>query len=197
MSNRRLLIIFSIFTAAVLFAGVAFISFEKEVRNPKLRVYGRVNDFVLKNADNKDFGSKELSGRVWIANFFFTTCSGVCPILQKNFTALKRTFEQIPGVSLVSITVNPEQDTPDVLKKYKQAHDALNAKWHFLTGKRSAIRDLVVGNFKLGSIKDPIFHSDKFVLVDRHGYIRGYYEGTKDEGRNQIFMDAVKLLKER
>src|SRR3989338_10005685 len=118
-------------------------------------------------------------------------------MISKNMASLNRTFEEIDGITLVSITVNPEHDTPQILSQYAQKLNAIKNKWYFLTGPREKIEEIVLGSFKLGSVEEPIFHSGKLVLVDRYGYIRGYYEGTQQEEVNKIFKDAIALLKER
>lgn len=191
-------ILFSIIVGiSILLAGIfAVYSFERELQRPKLAVLGRIQPFELVDADGKSFGLRNLFNRVWIASFFFTTCSDICPVMSKNMGALSRTFEAAPSIKMVSITVNPENDTTERLKLYAEKFDA-RGNWHFLTGTREAISELAVNSFKLGSIEEPIFHSSYFTLVDRNGYIRGYYDGTKTEELNRLFRDASKLLKER
>jgi len=111
--------------------------------------------------------------------------------------SLHRSFELVDGISLVSITVNPEFDSARVLKEYSKKYNANTKKWHFLTGAREEIKDLAVKSFKLGSIKEPVFHSPKFALVDRQGLIRGYYDGIQSGEISELFRDAALLLKEK
>ena len=188
---------FIIGTAFVLFFLFGAVLYLKGVQHPKLPVLGQVQNFKLYDAEGKPFELKNLSGKVWIADFFFTTCSDICPMLSKNMAALSRTFELENGVALVSITVNPEFDSPDVLTKYRQTMKSKNPRWYFLTGTREDITKLAVESFKLGSVDQPIFHSGKFALVDRYGLIRGFYDGTEKEALNQIFKDASRLLNDR
>lgn len=197
MKLSRNILISIIVGISILLAGIfAVYSFERELQRPKLAVLGRIQPFELVDADGKSFGLRNLFNRVWIASFFFTTCSDICPVMSKNMGALSRTFEAAPSIKMVSITVNPENDTTERLKLYAEKFDA-RGNWHFLTGTREAISELAVNSFKLGSIEEPIFHSSYFTLVDRNGYIRGYYDGTKTEELNRLFRDASKLLKER
>ncbi|MDO8581000.1 MAG: SCO family protein, partial [Candidatus Omnitrophota bacterium] len=117
--------------------------------------------------------------------------------MNKHMAALHRAFDKVNGVRLVSITVNPEYDSSDVLAAYAKKYQASPEKWIFLTGSREEITRLAVQSFRMGSIEEPVFHSSYFALVDRHGFIRGYYDGTKQEGINQLFKDTSILIIER
>ena len=108
--------------------------------------------------------------------------------------SLSRTFERVDGITLVSITVNPEQDSPEMLALYARKFKG-NGNWHFLTGSRDAITRLAVESFKVGDIQEPIFHSAFLPLVDSNGFIRGYYDGTKQEEINRLFRDAAHLAR--
>lgn len=158
-------------------------------------VLGQVSSFSLYDAQGSPFGLKDLRGKIWIANFFFTTCLDICPVMSARMASLNRSFQLEKNIHLVSFTVNPEQDSPQVLSEYAKKFNADTKKWHFLTGSREALTQIAVQSFKLGDIKEPIFHSSYFCLVDRQGRIRGYYEGMKKEGINQLFKDASILLK--
>jgi len=111
--------------------------------------------------------------------------------------SLHRSFELVKEISLVSITVNPENDTPQILSDYARKFNANQKKWHFLTGDREKIHQVVIGSFKLGSIEEPVFHSTYLVLVDRFGLIRGYYDGMKQAEVNKLFKDAAALVQEK
>jgi len=169
----------------------------QEIQSPPLPVLGQIKHFVLIDSDGNEFVSHKLRGKVWIADFFFTTCGNLCPIMSKHMARLNRTIKLIDGIRLVSITVNPEYDSAKVLDQYAEKYREDKEKWYFLTGSREKIKDLAVNNFKLGSIDEPVFHSSSFPLVDQNGYIRGYYDGTNSDEVNQLFKDAVKLLKKR
>jgi len=172
-------------------------SFIKEVKRPQLPVLGKVNDFTLTDSNGEQFLGKKLRGKVWIVDFIFTTCASMCPIMSNNMAKLHRSFELSNKVDFVSISVNPEQDTPEVLARYAKSLDANTDQWHFLTGPRDRIKRIAVHSFKLGSIDDPVFHSSYFTLVDRSGLVRGYYDGRDNEAINKLFKDAAKLIKQR
>lgn len=172
-------------------------SFVREMNRPRLPLVGQVSQFSLTDQNNNAFSSLKLRGKVWIADFFFTTCADICPVMSKNMSKLSRTFEMVKGVKLVSISVNPEFDTPKRLKEYAAKYRGGSDNWVFLTGKREDIRDLALNSFKLGKIDEPVFHSAYFSLVDRNGFIRGYYDGREDDEISLLFKDAAGLLKER
>lgn len=171
--------------------------FQKVTETPKLPTIGLVGGFQLTDSQGNLFDAQSLHGKVWIANFFFTTCGDICPVMTKNMAALSRTFDQVPSVQLISVTVNPESDSPEILAAYAKKYKAGKNNWRFLTGERERIKRLVVEQFKLGKIDEPVFHSSYFPLVDRNGYIRGYYDGTDQDEINQLFKDANVLLKDR
>ena len=196
MKDKTLLLSLSLVALVLMvFFGGYFL--KNALQKKRLPVYGQVASFTLKDQNGKVFSSKVLQGKVWIADFFFTTCSDICPLLSKNMAKLSRTFEEVPGVKLVSFTVNPENDTPSVLKAYAAKLQKGKDNWYFLTGDRSEIRHVALDIFKVGSVKEPVFHSSRFPLVDRNGLIRGYYDGTNQDDVNQLFKDVSQLVKER
>lgn len=196
MSRQRFLIVVIVVLGIFLFSAFSIYLFVKETGKKNLPVVGQVYDFTLVNEKNEPFSLSALEGKVWIVDFFFTTCSDICPMMTKNMVALNRTFEGVKEVRLVSISVNPEFDSTAVLAAYAQKQGARD-HWIFLTGERETIKDLAVKSFKLGSIEEPVFHSSYFSLVDQHGLIRGYYDGTKADEINRLYRDSVSLLKRK
>ena len=191
--KKKFLFIFITFNALLLL----FTAFQYFSRNTKsnLLSIGEVSDFTLVDAQNKPFGLRDLKEKIWIANFFFTSCAGICPVLSSRMASLNRSFELEKDIHLVSFTVNPEQDSPEILLEYAKKINANTKKWHFLTGSRDALTQIAVQSFKLGDIKEPIFHSAYICLVDRDGYIRGYYDGMNKEEINRLFKETSILLK--
>jgi len=197
MPSNKLRIIIVTVLAVILFISYTVFLFSQKVIHPDLPVLGQVHDFNLIDEKGEEFSLSRLQGDVWIANFFFTTCSDICPIMSKNMAALHRSFALVGDVTQVSITVNPEFDSSTVLQQYAEKYKANTSKWHFLTGTREQITELAVKSFKLGSIDEPVFHSSKFALVDRRGSIRGYYDGVQPGEVSQLFTDITVLLKEK
>lgn len=182
----------------------------------------RVPDFAFLNQDSLLVTNSDYSGKVYIVEFFFTTCPTICPIMTKNLVALQDTFEGEENFGIASFTINPRYDTPTVLKKYAEKNGITAMNWHFLTGNQEAIYDLAEKGFYIlaNEVEDApggFEHSGMFALVDKNGYIRSrkdefgnpliYYRGTitEEQGTNaegetqQITMlkeDIKKLLKE-
>lgn len=197
MIFKKPLVLFTIFTAVVLFVTFTLITFKNEMQRYKLPELGSIGQFTLIEKNGGVFDSKILDGRVWVVDFFFTTCSDVCPMMMKRMADLSRTFELVKGVHFVSITVNPENDTPEILNQYSSKLQTNNKNWHFLTGSREDISAIMRDHFKLGDKQEPVFHSTFFALVDRNGYIRGYYDGMDKQKVEKLFKDIALLLKER
>jgi protein SCO1/2 len=169
--------------------------------NRALPSQGRVPSFQLVNQDGQPFGSNELSGKIWIADFIFTTCPGPCPMISTRMSELQKPLEKT-DVHLVSVSVDPERDTPAVLRGYAEKLKAQPHRWDFLTGSKSAIYDLSRNGFKL-AISDgaeeqgiPI-HSTRMVLVDRRGTIRGYYDALAPDAMTKLLADTNHLLREQ
>lgn len=160
--------------------------------------YSVAPDFTLTERSNRQVTRKDLAGQVWIADFIFTRCTGICPAMSSNMQKLQ---SQLPKeVRLVSFSVDPDHDTPQVLSEYAKRYNADPERWLFLTGDAEAVQKLSVDGFKLaldptaGTEAEPITHSSRFALVDREGHIRGYY-GTEDPSAlDRLVADAKTLL---
>ncbi len=163
--------------------------------------YGTVPHFQLVNQNGRPFDSAQLAGKIWIADFIYTTCPGPCPMISTRMSELQKPLEKT-DVHLVSFSVDPEKDTPDVLRGYAEKLQAEPKRWDFLTGPKSAIYKLSHDGFKLavsdGSDEAGIpVHSTRMVLVDRHGEIRGYYEATEADAVTKLLADTSHLLREQ
>ncbi|MCC6558447.1 MAG: SCO family protein [Polyangiaceae bacterium] len=156
--------------------------------------------FELVNERGEPFGLANLRGKVWVADFVFTTCPTVCPKLTARMGEIQRRAKHLgDAFHLVTFTVDPETDTPEVLAAYARAHRAQPRRWSFLTGKLGDVETTVVKGFKIAMGKEDagggifsIFHGERLVLVDRDGAIRGYYEAD-DAGVDQLLVDAGTL----
>jgi len=193
------LILFPLVTAALL-----FLLREIEVRrlgNRAINNYGSVPAVRLTNQDGRPFGSAELAGKIWIADFIYTTCPGPCPMISSRMSEMQKPLEKT-DVHFVSFTVDPEKDTPQMLREYANRLRAEPGRWDFLTGPKSAIYDLSRHGFKLAAAEnggengEPL-HSTRMILVDRRGQIRGYYDGTEADAVTRLLADTNHLLKEQ
>ncbi len=159
-----------------------------------LPVYGDIDQFLLYDQNGSELTMDDLHGKVWVADFIFTTCAGPCPEMSEKMARLQNIFDAEHELSLVSFTVNPEYDSPAVLNEYGRRYGAKANKWIFLTGSRDQIRSVAVDSFHLGSKDDPIFHSTRFTLVDATGQIRGYYDSTDQAELDKLISDAQLLV---
>ena len=168
-------------------------------------VLSQLQEFSLVGMDGKPYGSAELRGQVYIANFFFTSCRSICPAIMKGVARLQDGFARrnINGIRLVSISVDPEHDTPEVLTEYAKGMGVDPLRWTLLTGDPAAVRRLVVDGFKTPVVAPPpggpgpidIAHTGKLVLVDGLGRIRGYY-GSDDMGLDEVYNRAQHVLRQ-
>ncbi|HTX18765.1 MAG TPA: SCO family protein [Bacteroidota bacterium] len=167
---------------------------------PKLSV---VPDFTLVERSGEKIPLSDLKGKVWIADFIFTNCGGSCPIMSSTMSSLQEQLKDRKNILLVSFTVDPERDTPQVLREYADLYKASPSRWLFLTGEKEKIDYLTREGFHLASVKDstspaePIIHSTMFVLVDREGVIRGYYDSSEESVLTKLLDDAKTLAAER
>ena len=184
-----------------IYIGVAIfliISFFYKYSQPvkELPEIGNIPQFEFTDSDGNTVTLDNLKGKVWVADFIFTTCTMACPMMTGNMNIVHKKFKKNDNVRLVSISVYPEYDTPEVLKNYASQYDADTEKWLFLTGKEDAVKDVIRDGFKIGDYEDIIFHSEKFALVDKKGIIRAYYNGMKSEDMKQLKKDINVLLKQ-
>lgn len=174
----------------------------------QLQVYGTVPDFQLIERSRKPVSRADFAGTIWIADFIFTRCPGVCPLLSVRMAALQDKLQQTreTPVKLVSFSVDPEWDSPEELQRYAQRYNADPEQWLFLTGELPNMYTLISEGFRLSvarlSPEDqkkadmPIVHSDRFVLIDQQFRIRGYYRGTEEAALAQLLKDIETLRQE-
>lgn len=163
-------------------------------------------EWQLVDHDGERLGSEQLEGEVWVASFFFTSCPSICPALMASMLELQDRFEKADvDVKLVAFSVDPENDTPAVLREYGDKLGAdLDGRWSFVTGSDAAMRELVIEGFKLhvGDKKRndegliDIAHIGRFVLVDWQGNVRGIYDTDKN-GLDEVFHRAQHVLHAR
>jgi protein SCO1/2 len=167
---------------------------QPETEGDQLPVIGEIPAFSLVDQDGDLFTLENVKGNVWLADFIFTTCSGPCPIMTERMGMVQHDLLDIDKLKFVSFTVNPDYDTPEVLKKYAQRFDADVGSWSFVTGKYEQIQELIVEGFKMGDVEEIVFHSTRFALVDHEGNLRGYYSGTEPAEHEILTRDIQSLI---
>jgi protein SCO1 len=183
----------------------AFIRSKLEPAKPLL-IYGQVADFSLTNQNNEIISMENLRGKIWIADVIFTRCPLQCIRMTKRMRELQEALPNDKRIRLVSVTADPQSDTPEVFKKYAQQYGADQSRWHLLTGARAEINRLVVEGLKLVIYEkkpeerevpaDLFLHSTKFVLVDQQGRVRGWFDGENPASKPEIIRAVKTLLRE-
>jgi len=165
---------------------------------PADAAYGRVPDFALTESSGRTVQRKDLLGKPWVVDFIFTSCAGSCPLMTAQMRKLQ---DALPvQVGLLSFSVDPQRDTPEVLVRYARQYQADSQRWWFLTGDRATLYNVSINGFKLpfddsqGTAQEPITHSSRFVLIDRNAEIRGFYSGAENFDLSKIVEDAKRLL---
>src|SRR5580658_8456613 len=162
-----------------------------------LDVFGDIPHFELVAQDGQPFDSKVLAGKIWVADFIYTTCPGPCPRMTSQMHEVQNAIVTMPDVKLVSFTVDPARDTPQVLAAYAKVHGASAEHWYFLTGPPATLQTLDRDTFKLGNIGPTLEHSTRFVLVDRQARIRGYYDTSESGAIAKLIENIYDLARER
>jgi protein SCO1 len=166
-------------------------------RREPLPVLRTVPAFALTSQNGTPFGSDELAGKIWVADFIYTTCPGPCPRMSSQMRRIQELTSGTPQVALVSLTVNPDVDTPAVLTEYAKRYKADLSRWHFLTGKMEVLHMLKRDAFKLGDVTGTLEHSTRFVLIDRKGQVRAYYTSMDGDPVPHVVDDVRGLLEEK
>lgn len=171
-----------------------------EPDSPELNDFHRVHNFSLLNQDSAVVSAETVRSKIFVADFFFTACGGICPKMTKNMTLLQESYLNDEEVLLLSHSVMPSADSVATLQHYAQINAIQSTTWHLLTGPKSEIYDLGRSVYfieeDLGTQKsdDDFLHTENFVLVDKHGHIRGIYNGLRLSDIEQIKAD-IALLK--
>lgn len=192
------------FLAAACLIGLAYVSL-KSTRPPalpsNLERISKVPGFQLTDQTGKSITLEDLKGKIWAANFIFTRCKGPCPITVLRMQDLNTKLKKVRGnVELVTFTVDPEYDTPEILKTFGEQQGADPASWKFLTGTPDAIKNIVVTGLLQPIAKEPDgtpAHSTRVVLVDGEGWLRGYQDGLDPEAVQKLMVDIGELLREK
>ncbi len=195
--------------SAVILTGLALLAFAAwkvhEARHPKiLEKFSRLPAFeavsVTPNSTQK-MTRENMAGKVWVADFIFTSCGGPCPVLSQRMSELKDYLPE--NVHLVTFTVDPERDTPDVLRRYGEKYGADFTRWTFARTDKTQLYRLVFEGFRMEVARNPggddsarFLHSTRFALVDKSGYVRGFYDTDRSSYRKFLKEDALRVLQE-
>ena len=144
---------------------------------PDLPALGEVPPFELTERSGEPFGRKDLDGRINVVDFIFTNCKGACPVMSTFMSDLYETFDTVEAIRFVSISVDPDRDSLAVLGRYADDFGVDDDRWVFLRGPIDSVVTLCEEGFMMAAEGLPMGHSTRFVLVDRTGQIRGYYDG--------------------
>jgi protein SCO1/2 len=169
--------------------------------NGKDTIYHAIPAFSLINQDGKPFGDKDLNNKIYVANFFFTSCPTICPKMQTLMKKIQDTddFKKLNDFKLVSFTVDPDNDTPQKLKEFAKLIKADQNRWFFITGNRDSIYNLAYKGFMVNAMEDEkadggFLHSDIMLLIDKEKRIRGIYEGTSLKDVKRLIDEAKVLI---
>ncbi|GLB52261.1 hypothetical protein NBRC110019_13000 [Neptunitalea chrysea] len=160
----------------------------------------KVPDFTFINQDSLPVSNSFTNGKIWVANYFYTSCPSICPRMMSGIYDVQKAFEENDDVHLVSFTVDPDYDKPHVLKDYAEVRGIDTHQWQLVTGGKKELYRFarkglyIVATSGNGGVEDFI-HSEKLVLIDRNNHIRGYYDGTSETDIAFLIDDIKRLLK--
>ena len=164
-----------------------------------VKKYHRISDFSLLNQNGNNVTQEDYKNKIYVADFFFTTCPDICPIMTGNMLYLQENLKET-NVMLASFSVTPKIDTVEVLKEYSSLKGVDDSRWNLMTGDKKQIYDLARKSYLVAkAIPDGknhgMIHTENFVLVDRDKRIRGYYDGTNIEDMDKLLDDIQILIK--
>ena len=161
--------------------------------------YHKISDFKLTNQNGKEITQANYKDKIYVADFFFTTCQDICPVMTKNMYQLQEELKNDNEILLLSHTVIPEVDTVEQLKEYAIENKVDDSKWNLVTGDKKQIYELARKSYL--AVEDSNFnefdmiHTENFMLIDKEKQIRGFYDGTNSEEINRLFKD-IEILKQ-
>lgn len=164
-------------------------------------IYDTIDEFTFLDQDSATVSNETVDDKIYVADFFFTSCTTICPAMKKQMVRIYDTYEGNPEVALLSFSIDPEYDTVGLLNDYAASLGVSAETWHFLTGEKEKIYEIGQGSFRVTAkedkqSRDGFLHSGAFILVDKEGRVRGYYDGTVEDEVSKLIEDMAKLLKE-
>lgn len=184
------------------------IDVQEDMVDPELARIGyghTIGKFSFTDQLGETITQEDVKGKVYVVEYFFTTCGTICPKMNKQMQRVHKAFIKNDDVRILSFTVDPEVDTVQQLKRYADKHGANAKQWHFLTGEKAALYDLARTSFFVlkpaeaenqGDVGSDFIHTNNFVLVDKEMRIRGYYDGTSAKEVDKLIHDMEHLLEE-
>lgn len=165
-------------------------------------VFTTIPPFSFINQDGKLITEKEYEGKVYIADFFFTTCPSICPKMTNTLTLVQEKLQNEPQFAILSHSIDPEYDQPEILKAYAEKNKANTQIWNFVTGDKEEIYDICENYYMSYAQEDAqaeggYVHSGFLILVDKHKFVRAAYDGTRPEVADSIVADVKLLLQEK
>lgn len=165
-------------------------------------VYHTIPDFSFVNQDNQTITNKNYEGKIYVADFFFTTCPTICPIMKKQMLRVYEKFKENPKVGILSHSIDPRHDSVQVLKEYAARLGVKSKMWNFVTGEKTKIYEIGEKSYYITAGEDStaaggIIHSGAFILVDTKRRVRGVYDGTKETDVTKLLKDMDVLLNEK
>lgn len=213
LSVRKLLVLSVAVLVLSVLVGSAFWKWRTDLQHQQdgkerplegLQIFGMVPEFSFTETNGRRVTLADFKGKVWIVNFIYTNCPDTCPVQSAQMRQIQEDFQNDKHLRLVSITVDPTRDTPEVLAQYAKRFSADPARWFFLTGEKKTIYKFAQDGFRLGAVELPHekrpesgathTHSPRFVVVDRDAQIRGYYVSTDAEAMKRLSRDLKVLL---
>ncbi|TND08578.1 MAG: electron transport protein [Bacteroidetes bacterium] len=214
MSTRIQNILIAVAAAALAFTGwymwredkpmkkLPYINAVAEARNKQVDTAGKhiVSDFSLLNQSGKTVTRADFKNSIFVADFFFTNCKSICPVMTSQMQRVYEKFKGDPEVKFISHTVDPARDTVESLAAYAAQHHADASQWHFVTGDKPQLYELARKSYFVSTTEgnggaDDFVHSQLFSLVDKEGYVRGIYDGTDSSEVDRLMIDMETLLK--
>lgn len=165
-------------------------------------VYHQIPDFAFVNQDGDTLTQDFFKGKIYVSDFFFTSCPTICPVMKTQMLRIHEKFKDQSGLAILSHTIDPRHDSVAVLKEYKEKLGVKSDQWQFVTGEQQKIYEIAQKSYMVSALEDTtaveeggFIHSGAFVLVDQNRYIRGVYDGTKEKEVNKLIKDIGLLLK--
>lgn len=203
--NKKKIIGYSLFFVVLIALYLVFVFAGTDNWKSKSPVLNTVKPFSFINEQGETFTNSNINGKVTVVNYFFTTCRGICPRQNNNLKQVYKEFKNNPEFMIVSLTSDPETDTPAQLKRYADSMQVDTRKWVFLTGRKDSLYQAARNSFMLDdpknsvvNINDQFLHTQFWALIDKSGHIRGQiYDGLKKEDIKELRNDIKDLLAER